>query len=32
MVRILLGQDNQLMRVSLTRALERSGHEVTALP
>jgi two-component system cell cycle response regulator CpdR len=30
--RILLAEDDQSMREFLTRALERSGHEVTAVP
>ena len=32
MARILLAEDDQSMREFLTRALERSGHEVTAVP
>ena len=32
MARVLLAEDDQSMREFLSRALERSGHEVTAVP
>ena len=32
MARVLLAEDDQSMREFLKRALERSGHEVTAVP